>query len=111
MNEQITDRQMYIGSLSNDLFRIASLVHRGSHHAASRFLKEAKRWSVPLLQEDVKHYIRQIARDVSDAAEVERISLADAERYLMYGVLLQNYVLHDLHESPDVKKLANNCGL
>lgn len=95
MKNRMSDTSMHVGSLSNDLFRVASLVQRGSHQGASKFLQEAKRWSVPLEQEDVKNYIRKIARDIS-LAETQNISLADAERYLMYGVLLQNYVLHEL---------------
>lgn len=90
----MTDTQMLIGSLSNDLFRIASLKQRGCHIAANRFLQEAKRWSVPLAESSVKQYIRNIAKDVSNTSEVE-LELGKAETFLMYGILLQNYALQN----------------
>lgn len=89
----MTNTKLLVGSLSNDLFRVASLFSRGSVKAASRFLTEAKRWSGPLQQENVPPYIQQIALKVSDA-DLDVISNEDAENYLMYGVLLQNYALH-----------------
>lgn len=89
----MTDAQLLIGSLSNDLFRVASLAQRGSTKAALRFLREAKRWSEPLQKQKVDSYIVKIAQDISQA-ETDKISLAEAERHLMYGVLLQNYALH-----------------
>lgn len=85
--------KLLAGSLSNDLFRVASLKHRGANKAASRFLKEAKRWAKPLQQLNVADYILNIAQDISSSDEKD-ISMATAERYLMYGVLLQNYALH-----------------
>jgi hypothetical protein len=90
----MTETQLLAGSLSNDLFRIASLAQRGSTQAASRFLREAKRWSVPLQFGAASAYIKDIAEDISNR-EVSDISMASAEKYLMYGVLLQNYTLHN----------------
>lgn len=89
----MTDTQLLVGSLSNDLFRVASLTQRGSIRAASRFLVEAQRWSKDLEEKDVPAYISQIAADISNR-EASNISLESGERYLMYGVLLQNYALH-----------------
>ena len=86
---------MLIGSLSNDLFRVASLRQRGSKQAASRFLKEAKRWAMPLQEEDVAAYIVNIAKDIFYLSD-DSLSLAEAEKCLMYGVLLQNYALHNI---------------
>ena len=85
---------LLIGSLSNDLFRVASSAQRGSSKVATRFLAEAKRWSVPLMKSGVKQYILDIADDISNR-DSEDISIESAERYLMYGVLLQNYALHN----------------
>lgn len=85
---------MLAGSLSNDLFRVASLVQRGSTQAASRFLKEAKRWSQPLQSGAVSPYIQNIAQDILNR-DLSDISLESAEKYLMYGVLLQNFTLHN----------------
>lgn len=90
----MTEEQMLAGSLSNDLFRVASLAHRGSTVAATRFLKEAQRWSNDLQVLTDVEYIKKIAQDVSSRSETE-IDIASAERYLMYGVLLQNYTLHN----------------
>lgn len=89
----MSEEQMLAGSLSNDLFRVASLVQRGSKTAASRFLRESQRWSKDLQNLTKVAYIEKIARDISSREESE-IDEASAERYLMYGVLLQNYTLH-----------------
>lgn len=94
-DEKITaDTLLLVGSLSNDLFRVASAAHRGSDKVAVRFLTEAKRWSEPLMRSGVKPYILDIANDISSRESAD-ISLESAERYLMYGVLLQNYALHN----------------
>ena len=89
----MTDTQMLVGSLSNDLFRVASLTKRGSNKAASRFFKEAIRWAEPLQKSDVADYIVSIASDVCFEKDTN-VSMEKAEKYLMYGVLLQNYALH-----------------
>lgn len=88
------DARLLVGSLSNDLFRVATLTQRGSLSAATRFLTEAQRWAEPLIEQPVDGYIVEIARDVTKRKEDE-LSLELAERYLMYGVLLQNYALHN----------------
>ena len=90
----MTDKQLLIGSLSNDLFRVASLAQRGSNKAASRFLSEAQRWSKDLQKQNVPRYVANIVVDISNRNSLD-ISLSSAERYLMYGVLLQNYALHN----------------
>lgn len=88
----MTDSLLLIGSLSNDLLRLATFTHNGSP-AARRFLTEAKRWALPLLTTNLPPHIMQIAKDIS-AAPSTRPTLKEAERYLMYAVLLQNYALH-----------------
>ncbi|MEP7166458.1 MAG: hypothetical protein ABI758_00590 [Candidatus Woesebacteria bacterium] len=89
----MTDVQMLVGSLSNDLYRIASLKQRGSHTAANKFLIEAKRWSSRLELVAEKQYIKDIAKEVSKTSQV---GLDEAETFLMYGTLLQNYALHNM---------------
>ena len=89
----MTDVQLLIGSLSNDLFRVASLTQRGSTKTATRFLHEAKRWSNSIQDHKVPLYVQSIANQVSDYTE-ELIDIETAEKYLMYAVLLQNYTLH-----------------
>lgn len=69
------------------------MTHRGSAAAAQRFMQEAKRWAAPIQSLAVPQYIAQIAHAVS-AQPDGAISLEKAEKYLMYGVLLQNYALH-----------------
>lgn len=89
----MTETQMLIGSLSNDLLRVANLTHRGSQTGAQRFLMEAKRWSTQLKDKEMKPYIQKIVIDIS--LSDEKLSLATAEKYLMYSILLQNYSLHN----------------
>ncbi len=90
----MTDNILLVGSLSNDLFRVVSLQQRGSIAAAKRFLQEAKRWSKPLAQQAKKRYIKDIADQINQV-ETNDLSSEAIERYLMYGVLLQNYTLHN----------------
>lgn len=83
---------MLIGSLSNDLYRVSSLVQRGSIKAAARFLQESKRWSSELKNHDLKHYLRKIILDLEN--NDTHLDEARAEKLLMYSILLQNYALH-----------------
>ncbi len=88
----MTETKMLIGSLSNDLFRVASLTYSGSTNGAKRFAHESKRWSFPLLKLDLPKYLFDIVEDVSNSDN--NIDMETAEKYLMYGVLLQNYCLY-----------------
>lgn len=89
----MTETQLLIGSLSNDLFRVASLTQRGSHQAAQRFLKEAQRWAGELKKHQLADYIATLVHDVAHQ-KISELNLESAEKHLMYGVLLQNYALH-----------------
>lgn len=91
----MNDTIQLVGALSNDLFRVATLAQRGSNDSAIRFLQEAQRWSDSLKNQDLPPYITQIVADVS-GREPTDISLESAERYLMYGVQLQNFALHNM---------------
>lgn len=93
IEQQNDEIKLLIGSLSNDLFRVATLTQRGSQTGAQRFLLEAKRWAQPLKDKDIPSYIVNIATDITNRDEKD-ISIESAERYLMYGILLQNYALH-----------------
>ena len=88
----MTDTRLLIGSLSNDLFRVASLTQRGSNQAATRFLQEAKRWSTTLKKHKLPSYIMKITEEISSYKK--NIDIVSAEKFLMYGILLQNYALH-----------------
>jgi len=87
----MTNKKMLIGSLSNDLMRVASLTQRGSDQAAERFFVEAKKWAKQLSKYKCKRYILKIILDIQSETT---LSLEKAEKFLMYGVLLQNYSLH-----------------
>lgn len=89
----MSDTHLLIGSLSNDLLRLATFTHNRSP-SARRFLTEAKRWAAPLQSADLPPHIEQIVRDIS-ALPPTLPTLEQAERYLMYSVLLQNYALHN----------------
>ncbi len=87
------EKYLLIGSLSNDLYRVASLVGRGSYPSAERFFREAKKWSLQLKQAKLKKHIKKIIVEINtDDQGVS--SQAKAEKLLMYSVLLQNYALH-----------------
>jgi len=85
----MTEIQTLVGSLSNDLFRVASLTQRGSKKASERFSRESKRWAKPLLEKDIPVYLKKIVTDVTEFDDP--INLERAEKLLMYAILLQNY--------------------
>lgn len=89
----MTQRKILVGSLSNDLYRVASLSQRGAYKAAEKFLVESKRWSNDLSSIEVKEYIRKIIDDIQGETN-DSYSLEKAEKFLMYSILLQNYSLH-----------------
>lgn len=89
----MNEMKMLIGSLSNDMFRVAGLSQRGAMKAAEKFLAESKRWAIPLKELNTPQYISKITHDISNR-KANDISIESAEQYLMYGVLLQNYSLH-----------------
>jgi len=88
------DTKLLIGSLSNDLYRVANLINRHSYKAAERFQKESKRWVKELQDCKVKNYIRKIINDLDSSKSVNVKSQKLAEKYLTYSILLQNYALH-----------------
>lgn len=89
----MTKTKMLIGSLSNDLLRVANLTHRGSYAAASKFMRESERWVNELLKHETKPYIHKIIKDLQFNS-VKELDLEMAEKYLMYSTLLQNYTLY-----------------
>jgi hypothetical protein len=89
----MTQTKLLIGSLSNDLYRVANLTQRGSYQAAERFFVESKRWITDLSNVKVKGYIRKIIDDL-ERENNNVLSLEKAEKFLMYSILLQNYSLH-----------------
>lgn len=89
----MTDTNLLIGSLSNDLLRLATFTYNGSP-SARRFLTEAQRWALPLQDVDLPPHITKIVKEIASVPPTTLPTLSQAERYLMYSVLLQNYALH-----------------
>lgn len=89
----MTETKLLIGSLSNDLYRTAVLLQRGSENTANRFYTEAQRWTHQLTLRRTKPYIQKIITELNQQQKLIR-SLENAEKLLMYSVLLQNYTLH-----------------
>lgn len=88
----MNNTKQLMGSLSNDLLRLSTFVHNGSP-SARRFMTEAKRWASQLADIELPQYLAMIVQDINDAPSTMP-TLSQAEKYLMYSVLLQNYVLH-----------------
>ena len=86
--------KLLIGSLSNDLYRIACLTQRGSLKTASKFLQQSQRWTKELKNKKVKNYIKKIIINLSKEENHQQLDMKQAEKYLMYSILLQNYALH-----------------
>jgi hypothetical protein len=89
----MSEQNLLLGSLSNDLLRIASLTQRGSIQAAEKFYEQTDRWLIQLKDTELKPYIRKIVEDLLTTKYT--LNLASAEKFLMYSVLLQNYSLHE----------------
>ena len=89
----MTITKMLIGSLSNDLLRVANLTYRGSNIAASKFLKESERLVHELSKHKTKPYIQKIIKNINLNSK-KKLDLEQADKYLMYSILLQNYSLY-----------------
>ena len=88
----MTNTRLAIGSLSSDLFRVAALKVRGADEGAERFLRASRKWSIEVASDEgVADYVREIGRALCE--DNGDLDLKKAEKYLMYAVLLQNYVL------------------
>lgn len=86
---------MLIGSLSNDLLRVATMIQRGSDKGALRFFTEAKSWNNQLKHKQLKPYIKKLIVDIDTESESGLLTMEKAEKFLLYSVLLQNYSLHN----------------
>ena len=103
----MTEKRMLIGSLSNDLYRVANLIQKGSYGAADRFLLESKKWTNKLKDYELRGYIKKIIKDLN-SKDSNTISMENAEKLLMYSILLQNYSLHlEEFTRSDLVKKAN----
>lgn len=89
----MTETKMLIGSLSNDLSRVANMIYRKST-SADIFSREMFRWVKELQTASVKPYIQSILEDLKSHENHPSYTQERAETYLMYSILLQNYALH-----------------
>ena len=89
----MSETKLLIGSLSNDLYRVACLTQRGSTKAAEKFWVQADRWIKDMEHAQVKPYIKKIILDVKSCLDSKSLNMESAERFLMYSILLQNYAL------------------
>ena len=89
----MTETKMLIGSLSNDLSRVANMIYRKSS-GAEIFFREIFRWIKALDNKSVKPYIQAILEDLKSHELHPQYTQERAETYLMYSILLQNYSLH-----------------
>lgn len=55
----MNNTKIFIGSLSNDLLRVANMIARGSDKGAVRFFAEAKKWNTQLKHHKLKPYIQK----------------------------------------------------
>jgi hypothetical protein len=94
----VNKTQLLIGSLLNDLYRVANCKATGSQKAATRFEKEAIKWARKLKNKNIPEHIRKITHQISNK-KGNRISQSLAEDYLMYSIILQNYVSHSLSKN------------
>ncbi len=84
---------MLIGSLSNDLLRVANMMYRKSS-SAEIFFHEMFRWVKELDSAPVKPHIQTILKDLKSHEHQPEYTQERAETYLMYSIILQNYTLH-----------------
>ena len=89
----MTETKMLIGSLSNDLSRVANMMYKKSS-SAETFFHEMFRWINKLDTDSVKPYIQIILKDLKSHELHPQYTQERSETYLMYSVLLQNYSLH-----------------
>jgi len=89
----MNNQQVLLGSLSQDLFRIANFIQTGSIKSAERFWQETKRWIADLKRENNPIYIDRILSDL-DKMDFNPASLEQGEKILTYGVITQSLAVH-----------------
>ena len=93
----MTQQQILLGSLSQDLFRIANFIQTGSVRSALRFWQEANRWLAHLQKESNlagnPAYLTKILKDIANT-DFDPTSLEQGEKLLTYGVILQSIAVN-----------------
>ncbi len=81
-----------LGALSNDLYRVALLTHRGSWASVDKFWLESKARIEEIDKNTVQPYIQNILIQVENNTCPDQKEKDKAEDYLMYSIQIQNYV-------------------
>ncbi len=89
----MSEEQILLGSLSQDLFRIANFIASGSVKAAERFWVESRKWLLALEKYEQPDYLAKILQRLRQM-EFEVESREQAELILTYGVIIQSLVCH-----------------
>ena len=69
---------LLIGSLSNDLYKVACLTQRGSIKAAEVFWRQSDRWIKDLENAQVEGYIKKIIFDVKSMLNSKLLTIETA---------------------------------
>ena len=91
----MSEQQILLGSLSQDLFRIANFIQTGSIKSAERFWQETKRWITQLKKEDNPAYLDRILTNL-DKINFNPTSLEQGEKILTYGVITQSLAINGI---------------
>ena len=79
-----------IESLSMDLLRVATNLHKGSYQVALRFSDEARMRCKEINFHDIKPYFAKILNDINTCLS-NKSTERTAEDALMYSILCKNY--------------------
>ena len=82
-----------LGALSNDLYRVAILLNRGSLEGARRFRMESNKRLSEVKMDGLKPYLKKIVDQIKHVNSYPDIDPYYADDYLMYSIQLQNYVV------------------
>ncbi len=89
----MNEKQVLLGSLSQDLYRVAHCIQTGSTRSAERFWQESARWIQDLKQHDNPSYLDEIFSSLEEIS-FDPQSIEQGERILTYGVITQSLAVH-----------------
>lgn len=84
------NNKVIIGALSQDLYRVAMGLHKGSFQMAKRFCEEALKRQEEVDIQTVKPYIKKLLVTLPEILRQED-NKKRAEDALMYSVIFKNY--------------------
>ena len=85
----MSEKQILLGSLSQDLFRIANFIASGSVKAAERFWDESQKWIKELKKYNHPAYLTKILHKLQKM-KLDTKSMEQGELFLTYGVIIQS---------------------